>query len=93
VAQPSGVLGPLCAGVIANIEETGSADEAITGPVVRGDSATIVRHVSELRDRAPDLVDAYLFTSRLILASALRARRLDAPRGHELERALETAWT
>jgi predicted short-subunit dehydrogenase-like oxidoreductase (DUF2520 family) len=93
VAQPSSVLGPLCAGVIANIEETGSADEALTGPVVRGDSGTIVRHVSELRERAPDLVDTYVFTSRLVLASALRSRRLDAARGHDVERALEAAWT
>jgi predicted short-subunit dehydrogenase-like oxidoreductase (DUF2520 family) len=93
VAQAPGVLGPLCAGVIANIEETGSADEALTGPVVRGDANTIVRHVSELQERAPELVDAYALTTRLVLASALRSGRLDAPRGRDVRRALEAAWT
>jgi predicted short-subunit dehydrogenase-like oxidoreductase (DUF2520 family) len=93
VAQPFGVLGPLCRGVIANIDEMGSADEALTGPVVRGDTATIAQHVSELQARAPDLAGAYVATSRLVLASALRSGRLDATRGRDVERALEATWT
>jgi predicted short-subunit dehydrogenase-like oxidoreductase (DUF2520 family) len=93
VAQPAAVLGPLCAGVIANAGDAGTADAALTGPVVRGDTGTITRHVNELRARAPDLAESYVLATRVVLAAALRSGSLDASRGREVERVLESAWT
>jgi predicted short-subunit dehydrogenase-like oxidoreductase (DUF2520 family) len=93
VTDPTTVLGPLCAGVIANAEEAGTADAALTGPIVRGDTGTIARHVNELRKRAPDLAEIYVHSMRVVLAAALRSGSLDAMRGRDVERALEAAWT
>jgi predicted short-subunit dehydrogenase-like oxidoreductase (DUF2520 family) len=87
------VLGPLCAGVIANAGDAGTADAALTGPVVRGDTGTITRHVRELRKRAPDLAESYVHAMRVVLAAALSAGSLEAARGRDVERALEAAWT
>jgi predicted short-subunit dehydrogenase-like oxidoreductase (DUF2520 family) len=93
IPEPGAALAPLCAGVVANAREAGLAGLALTGPVVRGEAETVVRHVDELRRRAPDLVEIYVMATRTILLAAQRAGRLDAAQGRALERALEDAWT
>jgi predicted short-subunit dehydrogenase-like oxidoreductase (DUF2520 family) len=49
---------PLVMGTIANIETKGTV-QALTGPVARGDSGTIKKHVEALRNRLPALLQAY----------------------------------
>lgn len=51
------VLGPLVAAALANTLRDGHA--ALTGPVARGDSATVARHLQALADVDPDLAEAY----------------------------------
>lgn len=51
------LLGPLVLRTAANWSERGA--EALTGPIARGDEATVARHVAALRDVAPDLVELY----------------------------------
>lgn len=55
-------LMPLIRGTLANIEHHGS--KALTGPVARGDWATVRAHVAELRTRFPDIVPSYLDLGR-----------------------------
>ncbi len=43
---------------IKNIEEVGIPD-ALTGPIARGDAATVELHVSALKEHAPELLSAY----------------------------------
>lgn len=49
---------PLMVGALQNIEEFGVAG-ALTGPVVRGDSRTIQRHIKALDDLKPEWVTVY----------------------------------
>jgi predicted short-subunit dehydrogenase-like oxidoreductase (DUF2520 family) len=76
VAQPERVLGPLLRAALENTLLHG--DAALTGPVARGDSGTIARHVEELRRVAPDSVPAYLALARRTADRAIASGRLRA---------------
>lgn len=71
------VLGPLALGTIQNVVDGGGAADTLTGPVIRGDVATIGRHVAALRARDADLAQAYIRTSLSILETAAKAGRVD----------------
>ena len=62
VAATAGVdrvlLAPLVRAAVENWVELG-AQRALTGPIARGDEATVERHRSALRERAPDLLPLY----------------------------------
>ncbi|HEU4360906.1 MAG TPA: DUF2520 domain-containing protein [Mycobacterium sp.] len=70
IADPDGiaerVLGPLVRAALENTLQSGSA--ALTGPVARGDSATLAAHLAALEAVDPALAQAYR-------ASALRTAR------------------
>jgi predicted short-subunit dehydrogenase-like oxidoreductase (DUF2520 family) len=51
------VLAPLVLRTAANWVERGA--EALTGPVARGDEATVERHLEALRETAPELLHLY----------------------------------
>jgi predicted short-subunit dehydrogenase-like oxidoreductase (DUF2520 family) len=51
------LLAPLVQRTAANWAERGGA--ALTGPIARGDEATVDRHLEALRELAPELVDFY----------------------------------
>jgi predicted short-subunit dehydrogenase-like oxidoreductase (DUF2520 family) len=75
IERPQSVLGPLAAGSVANALRAGGA-EALTGPVVRGEDATIGGHLEALATAAPHLVEDYARVARIIVGAALRARRI-----------------
>jgi predicted short-subunit dehydrogenase-like oxidoreductase (DUF2520 family) len=77
VPQPRAVLGPLAAGTVANVRVAEQASSAFTGPIVRGDLATVERHVDGLRTRAPELLEAYRLAAELVIAGALGSGRID----------------
>ncbi len=52
------VLKPLVEGTLSNIEKVG-IPEALTGPIVRGDVATVEKHLEEMRFRTPELMSLY----------------------------------
>jgi predicted short-subunit dehydrogenase-like oxidoreductase (DUF2520 family) len=58
VADPGLVLGPLVRASLENALRLG--DQALTGPVRRGDTGTIASHLAALRERTPALVPGYL---------------------------------
>ena len=76
IDDPVSVLGPLAAGTVENARAGGGGGATLTGPVVRGESATIGRHLGSLRSAAPDLVPAYRLVAETILAAAVRAERI-----------------
>jgi predicted short-subunit dehydrogenase-like oxidoreductase (DUF2520 family) len=51
------LLAPLVLRTAANWAERGA--EALTGPIARGDEATVERHREALRETAPELLDLY----------------------------------
>lgn len=91
VADPQDVLGPLAAGTVANVRALGRAGDAFTGPVVRGDRATVERHLSELTARFPTLRDEYALIARAIVAGAARTARIDDATARSMQALLETA--
>lgn len=76
VQHPQVVLGPLAEGTVNNAAENGGA-RSLTGPVVRGETATIEGHVAALRRSSPELAGVYIDIVDLILSQAARAGRVD----------------
>jgi predicted short-subunit dehydrogenase-like oxidoreductase (DUF2520 family) len=75
VDDPASILGPLQEATMANVERVGPAD-ALTGPAVRGDAATVTRNLEALAARAPEAVRPYVALADLALELAERAGRL-----------------
>jgi predicted short-subunit dehydrogenase-like oxidoreductase (DUF2520 family) len=68
---------PLAEGALRNIAAHGTTG-GLTGPVRRGDLATVSRHLDAIRDR-PDLVEIYRVLARRAVEIAARIDGPDAP--------------
>lgn len=79
------VILPLLRQTIDNIEQHGP-EAALTGPVVRGDAATVRAHLSAL---TPDLRVSYRENARRALALARRSGRLPEDRAVAIEAVLD----
>jgi predicted short-subunit dehydrogenase-like oxidoreductase (DUF2520 family) len=89
VASPVDVVGPLAAGTVANARQGGGGGPTLTGPVVRGEVATVRRHLHAVARTAPSMVDAYVAVTRLILAAAVRSGRLPPDTAAQIDTVLE----
>jgi predicted short-subunit dehydrogenase-like oxidoreductase (DUF2520 family) len=65
------MLGPLLSAALDNALRLG--DQALTGPVARGDADTVASHIEALRGAAPGALPAYLALARLTADRALAA--------------------
>ena len=74
VEYPSRLLAPLLSASLDNVLRLG--DAALTGPVSRGDVATLATHVRTLAAQAPDELDAYLAMARRTAQRAHASGRL-----------------
>ncbi len=70
------MLLPLIRGSFENLERQ-SPLEALTGPIVRGDSATITAHLKVLGEKFPGEVETYRCLARLNLELARRRGEID----------------
>jgi predicted short-subunit dehydrogenase-like oxidoreductase (DUF2520 family) len=84
-----GALAPLLRATLENVVTAGTV-AALTGPVARGDAATIREHLGALREAPGDVRDLYLASSRRLLELA-RRRGLDEAAAREVERLLDAA--
>ncbi len=84
--RPELLLAPLLGAALDNALRRG--DQALTGPVSRGDAGTVTAHLRALRDAAPEVVPAYVALARLTADRALRDGRLDPTRAEALLDAL-----
>jgi predicted short-subunit dehydrogenase-like oxidoreductase (DUF2520 family) len=77
--QIPAMLGPLLRSVAENVERMG-LPAALTGPVRRGDAASVKKHLETLKLKAPELVPLYVATAeaQLPLARALGDAPADA---------------
>jgi predicted short-subunit dehydrogenase-like oxidoreductase (DUF2520 family) len=82
---------PLTRATVDNVGALGPA-EALTGPVVRGDAATVERNLAALAEHAPNAVAPYVALSRAAADLAVAAGRLDQRERDEIEEAL-ARWT
>ncbi|MPZ69668.1 MAG: DUF2520 domain-containing protein [Actinobacteria bacterium] len=87
VSDPIEVLGPLAAGSIANARDAGGGTATLTGPVVRGEIATVERHLNGLAGTtgyAP-----YVTATLAIIAAALASDRIDTTTADEMRALIE----
>ena len=77
VADSRELLAPLVLRSAANWADRGGA--ALTGPIARGDEATVERHLEALGERAPDLVPLYESLAERTRELAARGRGAGAP--------------
>ncbi|HVF19830.1 MAG TPA: DUF2520 domain-containing protein [Mycobacteriales bacterium] len=88
VDRPERILAPLLGASLDNAVRRG--DRGLTGPVARGDAGTVAAHLHALRERAPDVVPAYVALARLTADRALQSGRLDAVKAERLLGVLAT---
>jgi predicted short-subunit dehydrogenase-like oxidoreductase (DUF2520 family) len=74
VEQPARLLAPLLSAALDNVLRLG--DAALTGPVSRGDVATLATHLSTVGARAPDVLPSYLAMARRTAQRAHATGRL-----------------
>jgi predicted short-subunit dehydrogenase-like oxidoreductase (DUF2520 family) len=82
----AGMLGPLVQGTLQNVKNLGP-EKALTGPILRGDVATVRSHLKALRDD-PGTREVYKVMGKRILGLAAE-RGLGAARVRALRRLLE----
>ena len=78
------VLIPLLASVVQNLAQVGLPG-ALTGPVERGDVASVERHLETLAARAPELIELYRLVGRDVLRLAREKAKLDSASAARLE--------
>ncbi|HSK24748.1 MAG TPA: Rossmann-like and DUF2520 domain-containing protein [Egicoccus sp.] len=69
IREPQRFLAPLVAASVANVLRDGAS--ALTGPVVRGDSGTVRRHLDHLEVDLPHLADVYRHLTAAIVSQAV----------------------
>jgi predicted short-subunit dehydrogenase-like oxidoreductase (DUF2520 family) len=84
IEDPAKAVGPLLVAALDNTLESG--DDALTGPVARGDAETVAEHVRQIAAVSPHSADVYVPLARVTALRALATGRL---RAHEAEGLLE----
>ena len=74
IDEPAELVRPLLTTALDNVLAMG--DDALTGPVARGDAATVAAHLEALSRAAPEARAAYVAMARLPADRALAAGRL-----------------
>jgi len=75
---------PLLRGTINNIDSIGLPD-CLTGPVARGDSGTIERHLSALETRSPSLLTTYKELGLQTIPIALAKGKVSEQKAEEMK--------
>ena len=88
VAQATQALLPLLRGTVNNIDKIGLPN-CLTGPIARGDVGTLRNHLNALRERAPDMIDAYRQLGLQAIPIALEKGRILQETAREMKALLE----
>lgn len=86
-AESQPALAALLGGTLANLRAVG-VPHALTGPVARGDVATVARHAAVLRALDPGVFEAYRAMARRAVVVARESRAIDAATAEAIEAAL-----
>jgi predicted short-subunit dehydrogenase-like oxidoreductase (DUF2520 family) len=89
VDAPERLLRPLVEAALDNVMRLG--DNALTGPVMRGDAETVVRHIDEIGNVSPQNADLYVALARVTVRRAVDARLLSSADGDSVLEAIEAA--
>jgi predicted short-subunit dehydrogenase-like oxidoreductase (DUF2520 family) len=86
--QATQALLPLIRGALNNIETIG-IPQCLTGPIARGDTGTVNKHLKTLREKAPSLLFPYKELGLQTVPIALAKGRIDEKQAIELEAILK----
>jgi predicted short-subunit dehydrogenase-like oxidoreductase (DUF2520 family) len=89
VEAPERLLRPLVEAALDNVMRLG--DNALTGPVMRGDAETVARHIDEIGNVSPQNADLYIALARVTVRRAVDARLLSTADGDGVLEAIEAA--
>lgn len=81
-------LMPLLKGTLNNIENVG-IPQCLTGPIARGDSGTITKHINALEKVAPSVLSTYLELGHQTIPIARDKGRINEQQAQELKKTLE----
>ncbi|HVW44685.1 MAG TPA: DUF2520 domain-containing protein [Amycolatopsis sp.] len=87
IADAERMIGPLLSAALDNALRHG--DRALTGPVARGDTGTVRKHLAVLADAAPDIGPSYAALARRTAARASAAGLLKADVATEITQLLD----
>jgi predicted short-subunit dehydrogenase-like oxidoreductase (DUF2520 family) len=87
--QATQALLPLLKGTLNNIEIAG-IPQALTGPIARGDTETVKKHIAALQKEAPDALSAYCELGLQTIPIAQAKGKIDEEKAAELRVALKT---
>jgi len=82
--QATQALLPLLRGTISNIETLG-IPQCLTGPIARGDSGTVKKHLSALEEIAPTVLSTYRELGLQTIPIALARGRINEQQAEELK--------
>ena len=82
--EATSALLPLLKGTVNNIDNIGLPD-CLTGPVARGDSGTIERHLSALETRSPSLLTTYKELGLQTIPIALAKGKVNEQKAEEMK--------
>ncbi|MDM7999322.1 MAG: DUF2520 domain-containing protein [Dehalococcoidia bacterium] len=74
---------PLMRGTLNNLNNVGLPN-SLTGPIARGDTGTVQKHLAALGERAPELLSAYKELGRQTVPIALAKGKIDREKANEL---------
>jgi len=80
---------PLIEGTVSNIDTLGLPG-CLTGPISRGDSGTIKKHLRDLEKHHPDILETYRELGLKTIPIALEKGRIDALKAQEIASILES---
>jgi len=87
--DPAGTLRPLLTAALDNALAAG--DQALTGPIVRGDLGTVRAHLDDIAANAPQTLGSYVAMARATLARAVADGRLVPLRAQRIADLLDDA--
>jgi predicted short-subunit dehydrogenase-like oxidoreductase (DUF2520 family) len=83
---------PLMVGALQNVETLG-VSEALTGPIARGDAATIKRHLEALEALRPEIGEIYRTLGQEAVNIALRSGKITPKKAQDLVKTLNSKET
>jgi predicted short-subunit dehydrogenase-like oxidoreductase (DUF2520 family) len=87
--QATKALLPLIRGTLNNIENIG-IPQCLTGPIARGDTGTVNKHIETLYEKAPSLLSTYKELGRQTIPIATGKGKINEKQARELETILKT---
>jgi predicted short-subunit dehydrogenase-like oxidoreductase (DUF2520 family) len=79
---------PLVRGTMKNMEDRG-IEQSLTGPIARGDSGTIRKHLKVLESKMPELLDVYCEMGLFAVDIGLKNRTLSEDRAEQIKSLLK----